>query len=127
MKTLFILVLFSSWSLSNLNAQSDDTLKHKRGHKMEHKRSAMKSLDLTEEQKIKMKAIHEKRKEAVKQRKEENKQFHQNLNKQSQAEISQVLNPVQKLKYDSIRAQRKDDFIQKRNVGRYRNHVKDSI
>lgn len=123
-KIAFFLML-SILTTSAINGQSDEN----RGSIKEHRNKSMQSLQLTEEQKAKMKVIRENRKEAVKKRKEENKEFHKNLNKKTQDEIKQILSPEQRVKFDSIQANRK--LMRKegkmKRFKQNRRHFKDSL
>lgn len=125
MNKIAIFLMLSILTNSVINSQSDEN----HGSIKEHRNKSMQSLHLTEEQKAKMKVIQENRKEAVKKRKEENKEFHKNLNKKTQDEIKQILSPEQRVKFDSIQANRK--LMRKegkmKRFKQNRRHFKDSL
>ena len=80
-------------------------------------------LNLTKEQKEKIKEIRENRRNLSKKRHEENKEFHKNLNKKTEEEIKAILTPEQNVQFEKMKAERKaqsEEMRQKRFENRKR-------
>lgn len=125
MKKLITGAFVLALTIGAAQAQTNTPEKAK-GHKKEHKMHKLQDLNLTEEQKGKLKTLHEEQKkemQALKENKtatkEKRKELHQKYREQMQA----VLTPAQKeqmakIKKDQKASGKKADFKKERNVGR---------
>jgi len=111
MKRILILSIFSAFAFNSFSQTATTPPPSQEVQKPEEK---LRKLNLSPEQKAKMKDIQVSRKEMMKKRHQENREFNQNLNNKTKADVDAILTPEQKVKMDSLRAERKAHRMENR-------------
>lgn len=93
------------------SAEAQTVSPKEKGHKKEHKMHQMQSLNLTEDQKAKLKELREQQKnemQALKENKKANKEQRKEMQKKYHNQMLSILTPEQKLQMEKMKAERKE-------------------
>src|SRR5215213_566025 len=128
MKKLITGALVLALAMGAAQAQTS-TPEKENTHKREHKMNKLDGLNLTEDQKAKLKSLHEEQKKEMQANKSATKEQRMELHKKYQAQMESILTPEQKQQLDNLKEERKasgkkagfkrgDDFSKKGNFKR---------
>jgi hypothetical protein len=104
MKKSILFILLGIMSMSSVVAQDSTISKEER----QQLKKMRKEMNLSPEQKAKMKAIHEERKASKEARKAASKEERKNMNKKDQEKVKEVLNDTQEAQHKEIKKKRRE-------------------
>jgi len=106
MKKLITGALVLALAMGAAQAQTS-TPEKENTHKREHKMNKLDGLNLTEDQKAKLKSLHEEQKKEMQANKSATKEQRMELHKKYQAQMESILTPEQKQQLDNLKEERK--------------------